>query len=164
MSNKVILADNGNARMEADTILKNGRSSKSQKSRGNMFLTKTIGIIIIVGIFVSMAACGGGGKRSEEASPESDGIKAAKAYCECEKNFRKEQEDNAKRWKNLDNNSDQQRKQYINEGQNMYKNRENCHIKAGELYEKLNAKYQTNKDKHEKFLYALNGYRNNCNY
>ena len=74
MSNKVILADNGNVRMEADTISKNGHSSKSQKSRGNMFLTKTFGIIIIVGIFVSMVAC---------SSPESDGIKAAKELCKC---------------------------------------------------------------------------------
>jgi len=56
MSNKVILADNGNERMEADTILKNGRSSKSQKSKVNMFLTKTFRIIVMVGIIVPLFA------------------------------------------------------------------------------------------------------------
>ena len=37
MSNKVVYAENGNARMEAETISKNGRSSKSQMSKGNIF-------------------------------------------------------------------------------------------------------------------------------
>jgi len=62
MNNKVILADNGNVRMEADTISKNGASSKCQKSRVNIFLTKTFGIIIMIGIFVSMTAFSFDGK------------------------------------------------------------------------------------------------------
>ena len=66
MSNKVILADNGNARMEADTILKKrAQFEKPEEYRVNIFLTKTFGIIIMIGIFVSMVACGGGGNNIE---------------------------------------------------------------------------------------------------
>ena len=54
------VANNGGA-MEAETISKNGRSSKSQMNRGNMVLIKPFGLIATVVIMFAMVACGGGG-------------------------------------------------------------------------------------------------------
>ena len=48
---KTAVANKGVA-MEADTILKNGRSSKSQMSRGNFNLKKMKKIFLILGVLV----------------------------------------------------------------------------------------------------------------
>jgi len=70
---KVAVANQGGA-MEFRDHFKNESSPKSQKSKGNTILMKSFGIIAIVVIMLSIVAC---------SSPESDGIKAKKKYCNC---------------------------------------------------------------------------------
>jgi len=77
-------ANNGNVRMEADTISKNGHSSKSQNSRGNFF---SIIIVLFSMIMFSMIAC---------SSPEKEGKRigkeTAKKHCECNHKYPQEYE------------------------------------------------------------------------
>ena len=56
--------------MEADTISKNGRSSKSQMSRGNFLsIISSLAIVAIIGL--SMISCGGGSSNSNNSSGNS---------------------------------------------------------------------------------------------
>ena len=57
--------------MEADTIQKHGRSSKSQKSRGNILRRACFGLLTAGIILLSINACTGGG--SAHAATSSDG-------------------------------------------------------------------------------------------
>jgi len=56
MSNKVYYAENGNVRMEADTIIKNGQSSKSHKSRVNFLRIVRFCLLVAVGA-ITFSAC-----------------------------------------------------------------------------------------------------------
>jgi len=56
---------NQSGAMEADTISKNGRSLKSQMSKGNMLLIFFRFIVMLV-IMFSMVACGGGGSKGKK--------------------------------------------------------------------------------------------------
>ena len=71
LTNEAAVANQGGA-MEADTISKNGRSSKSLMSRGKFLF------MVVPAIMVSMLAC---------SSPEADGKKVAKKFCDCDKNI-----------------------------------------------------------------------------
>ena len=54
MSNKIVCAENGNVKMEADTISKNGWIAKNLTSMGNSFCGM---IVIVVIIMFSIIAC-----------------------------------------------------------------------------------------------------------
>jgi len=130
--------------MEAETISKNGISSKSRMSMKKFVLLKTFKIILTLILF-SMVAC---------SSPESDGKKVGKKYCECEKIEPKGEWVSAKTsdpygippspyFKNS--------KQY-----------EDCLDKSHKTRDKVYEKYATNKQKASEFYHALDETINRC--
>ena len=82
-STEIVEVANNSAK-RVDTILKMGRSSKSQMSRWNILRILCF-VLFVVSISIILPSC---------SSPESDGIKVAKLYCEYNKSHdvRKENE------------------------------------------------------------------------
>jgi len=132
--------------MEADTISKNGQSSKSQMSRRNILQKIYIVFLLFVSSF--LLSC---------SSAESDGIKAAKEHCKCNQINRQKREDLNKKYNEGKFSSDGQAMQEL---ERISKEHSDCSKKAYEFENKLRNKYRTNKDKDEKFSYTY--YRFHC--
>ena len=118
--------------MEADTISKNGRSSKSQMSRWKILTRLFVGIISVSFLF----AC---------SSPEKDGIKVAKEMCKLQQWAQKQDQN----WEQM---SDRQRKRT----EQIYLERRQ---KVTELENKFRDKYITNEYKHSDFWVARHNYK-----
>jgi hypothetical protein len=118
-------ADDSRA-MEADTISKHGRSSKSHTSRKNFLAMKGVNLLFMFSVCAIFFSC---------SSPERDGKKAAKAFCDCIEKY------------DYRNNSDEYG---------------NCIKKAREMYEKAEKKYGTNEQKISEFKHAYEVTRGQC--
>ena len=116
---------NQSGAMESDTISINGRSSKSQTSRGKFLTMKNIRLFFVLSVCTFFFAC---------SSPEKDGKKVgkevAKKYCDCYYKYHDTRRENKEAYSN-------------------------CINKAKKNYYKALEKYKTNKQKLSEFNYAF---------
>ena len=81
-----------NSAMEAETISKHGRSSKSQMSRGNFFRLSLALSVVVIASAVAFFSC----KNDETEDPADLGKKAAQEWCDCNKQY--EKDGNEEKW------------------------------------------------------------------
>ena len=146
--------------MEADTISKNGASSKSHTSRG-FFLKMTqkhsIAFTVLV-ICLILSAC-------SSSSPEKDGVKVAQMMCDCfdaqvvnEKNA---YEAYIKNFGSYSFVTRIEAREKLSEVlQKAREDSQECFNKAGAYGTELESKYLTYEENIEKFRYAFNAHRN----
>ena len=161
LTNETAVVNHGEA-MVAETISKNGDSLKIHRSKVNLLNFLFVVVITVSTMFTSCS------------SPESDGIKAAKADCDCNKKYPlvgrfdfdfyipdeifddtkmteaelKEQEEAKLKEQEINKKRKEQKEPY-----------KKCMSKANELRNKLSEKYRTNKEKNSQFEYAIKEYR-----
>jgi len=127
--------------VEPETISKNGVCPKNQRSRGNF--SRTIGFVLwVVGITL-LSSC---------SSPEKDGIKAAKEWCNCLDDVYGSY---IKKFGSYSFKTRIEARDKLNEDVNK------CIEMAEEYRNKLKSKYLTNKENEEKFQYAYDAHKKN---
>ena len=142
--------------MEADTIsIISGRSSKSHKSRRNWKLLTLF--ILLTSSFV-FSSC-------SSSSPESDGVKAAKKFCDCindyHGNTKKAYESYIKQFKSYSFKTRSEAREKLQESlQKVQEDAERCQENAYTYREELRNKYITNKENADKFQYAFDAHGN----
>jgi len=117
-----------NSAMEADTISKHGRNSKSHTSRYNFF--RIACFALLAACFLLLPSC---------SSPEKDGRKARQLDCDCEQLIRNNNTQLA--------NQEQYRAQL-----------ERCRQKADDFRRKMQEKYGTNQEKFSALEFAYSNY------
>ena len=152
----VAVTNQGEA-MEADTISKNGRSSKSHTSRGNR---KLLTLFILIASAFVLSSC-------SSPSPESDGIKAAKKMCDCGKDIyviaKKDYESYIKNFNSYAFKTRIEAREKLNElHQKLQESLNECERDGYAYLNELKSKYITNEEKVGKFQFAFDAHLNVC--